>query len=269
MGEIEGMSMAEQGVEVPERAPPKLVIRTIDQDDVSGALSAGWRDFKAAPLYGLFFGGIYTVGGWVIGALMFAAQLGYVVYPLLTGFALIAPFIAAGCYEVSRRLERGLPLSWGAVLGSIFTDNGKELGWMALVSGFVLIIWFDFAVFLYLMFFGLKVPSFGELVTLVTTTPAGALFLVVGNLTGMAIAAFVFSISVISAPLLLDRDVDFVTAMITSFKATHANPRPMISWALMIGFLLLITITTGLLLLPVILPLLGHASWHMYRRVIE
>ncbi len=264
------MSMAEDGATgTAERTPPKLVIRTIDQSDVSAALSKGWADFKAAPQFALFFGGIYTLGGWLIAAMLMAAQLNYVIYPLVTGFALIAPFVAAGCYEVSRRLERGLPLAWGPVLGTLFSENGKELGWMALVSGFVLIIWFDFAVFIYLMFFGLKVPTFGELISLVATTPAGALFLVVGNLTGMAIAAFVFSISVISAPLLLDRDVDFVTAMITSFKATHANTKPMISWALMIGFLLLIAIATGLLLLPVILPLLGHASWHMYRRVIE
>ncbi|MBL8587404.1 MAG: DUF2189 domain-containing protein [Methylobacteriaceae bacterium] len=264
------MSMAEDGARgIGETAPRKLVIRTIDQTDVSAALAAGWADFKAAPAYGLFFGGVYTLGGWVIASMLMAAQLNYVIYPLVTGFALVAPFVAAGCYEVSRRLERGLPLGWSAVLGAIFTDNGKELGWMALVSGFVLIIWFDFAVFIYLMFFGLKVPTFGELISLVATTPSGALFLVVGNLTGMAIAAFVFSISVVSAPLLLDRDVDFVTAMITSFKATHANPKPMISWALMIGFLLLIAISTGLILLPLILPLLGHASWHMYRRVIE
>lgn len=250
-------------------SPAPLKIRELTQDDVSGAMASGWRDFKAAPAYGLFFGAIYTIGGWVVASMLLAAQLNYVIYPLVTGFALIAPFVAAGCYEVSRRLERGLPLGWGAVLGSIFTAGGRELGWMALVSTFVMIIWFDFAVFIYLMFFGLKVPTFGELISLIAGTPAGALFFVVGNLTGLAIAAFVFSISVISAPLLMDREADFVTAMITSFKATHANTKPMISWAVMIGFLLSIAIGSGLLLLPVILPLLGHASWHMYRRTIE
>ncbi|MBK9081700.1 MAG: DUF2189 domain-containing protein [Rhizobiales bacterium] len=246
----------------------KLTIRRLTQEDISAALAGGWRDLKAAPLYGLFFGLIYTLGGWAIAALLMATSLHYVVYPLITGFALVAPFIAAGCYEVSRRLERRLPLSWSAVLGSIFSSGGRELGWLALVSTFALIIWFDFAVFLFLMFFGLKVPTLMELVTLATTTPEGALFLVAGNLTGAVIAFFIFSITAVSAPLLMDRDVDFVTAMITSFKAVYDNPQPMISWAVMIGFLLLVCIATGLLLLPVILPLLGHATWHLYRRAI-
>ena len=107
-----------------------------------------------------------------------------------------------------------------------------------------------------------------ELATLATTTPYGALFLVIGNLTGAAIAFFIFSITAISAPMLMDRDVDFVTAMIASFKTVYDNPQPMISWAVLIGFLLLVSLATGLILLPVILPLLGHATWHLYRRAI-
>lgn len=246
----------------------KLTIRRLTQEDVSAALSAGWRDFKAAPAYGLFFGLIYAVGGWFMGAMLLSTNLHYVVYPMATGFALIAPFVAAGCYEVSRRLERGIPLSFSGVLGSIFSSGGREFGWMALVSTFALIIWFDFAVFLFLMFFGLKVPTMMELATLATTTPYGALFLVIGNLTGAAIAFFIFSITAISAPMLMDRDVDFVTAMIASFKTIYDNPQPMISWAVLIGFLLLVSLATGLILLPVILPLLGHATWHLYRRAI-
>lgn len=244
------------------------VIRKLTQDDISAALNAGFRDFKAAPQYGLFFGLIYAVGGWVIIAMLNSARLNYVIYPLISGFALVAPFVAAGCYEVSRRLERGEPLGWSAVLGSVLRQGGRELGWMALVTTFALIIWFDFAVFLYLMFFGLKVPTFLDLVTMIANTTEGALFFVVGNITGAAIAFFVFSITVVSCPMLMDRDIDFITAMITSMKAVHENTRQMISWAVLIGFMLAVCVMTLLIALPIVLPLLGHASWHVYRKAI-
>jgi uncharacterized membrane protein len=259
-----------QGVEPADEAPrAPIIINDLSKDVVSEVLSLGWRDFKAAPAYGLFFGLIYAVGGWFIIALFYATQLNYVVYPLITGFALIAPFVAAGTYEVSRRLEKGEPLSWPNVLGSIVGPRGRELGWMALVTTFALIIWFDFAVFIYLMFFGLKVPTLSDLPQIIFNTPQGAVFLVIGNLTGAAIAFFVFSITVTSCPMLMDRDVDFVTAMITSVKTVYRNPKQMIAWAAMIGFMLAVSGATFFVALPVILPLLGHASWHMYRKAIS
>lgn len=245
-----------------------IVIRRMTQEDLSDAIARGWADFKRAPIYGLFFGLIYAAGGWVLLTMFYATSLNYVIYPLATGFALIAPFVAAGTYEVSRRLERGEPLSWSAILGSIFSDHGKEMGWMALVTVFTLIIWFDFAVFLYVMFFGLKVPGLAELPRLIFDTPSGAVFFVVGNITGAAIAFFVFSFTAISAPMLMDKEVDFVTAMITSVKTVHANPKVMISWAAMIGFLLALCLATFFVAMPVILPFLGHASWHVYRKAI-
>lgn len=254
-------------VRTSEGRPP-IVINHISQDDLSDALRMGWRDFKTAPIYGLFFGLVYAAGGWFLLTLFYATSLHYVIYPIATGFALIAPFVAAGCYEVSRRLERCEPLSWGAILGAVTNERGRELGWMALVTTFTLIIWFDFAVFLYVMFFGLKVPGFAELPRLIFDTPSGAIFFVVGNITGAAIAFFVFSITVVSCPMLMDREVDFVTAMITSVKAVHANPKVMISWAAMIAFLLAVCIATFFLALPVLLPFLGHATWHVYRKTI-
>lgn len=254
-------------VKTGEGRPP-IVINRITQHDLSDALSLGWKDFKAAPVYGLFFGFIYAAGGWMLMALFYATSLQYVIYPIATGFALIAPFVAAGTYEVSRRLERNEPLNWGAVLGAIFNERGRELGWMALVTTFTLIIWFDFAVFLYVMFFGLKVPGASELPRLIFDTPSGAIFFVIGNLTGAVIAFFVFSITAVSCPMMIDREVDFVTAMIASVKSVHANPKVMISWAAMIAFLLALCLSTFLLAMPVVLPFLGHATWHVYRKVI-
>jgi uncharacterized membrane protein len=245
-----------------------IVINEMTMEDVNDALRRGWADFQASRGYGLFFGLIYAVAGWTIFALFYATQLNYIIYPLITGFALIGPFVAGGCYEVSRRLEKGIPLTPQGIVGSIFGPRGRELGWMALVTGFALIIWFDFAVFLYLMFFGLKVPTLSELPGIIFNTPQGVVFFVIGNVTGAAIAFFVFSITAISCPMLMDRDVDFVTAMITSGKTVYKNFRPMVSWAALIGFLLLICVVTLLLALPAILPFLGHATWHIYRKAI-
>jgi uncharacterized membrane protein len=245
-----------------------LVIQTLKRDDLFNALARGWSDFKTAPLYGLFFGGIYGLGGLFIMALVFIVHAPYVGYPMIAGFALIAPFVAAGTYEVSRRLERHDALSWSAVLGAVWHRGGKELGWMALVSVFALIIWVDFAVFLFLMFFGLHIPSFEDMLMILLTTQQGLIFIVVGHVIGAVIAAFVFAITVISFPLLADQDVDFITAMITSVRAVRANKAQMMAWAVLIGLLLIFSILTGFIGLCVVLPVLGHASWHLYRTLI-
>ena len=230
-------------------ARKKFEIRTLKRDDLVYVLGQGWRDFKNAPLFGLFFGGVYACGGWLILSLVFRFNAPYVGYPLLAGFALIAPFVAAGTYEVSRCLERGETLVWSAVLGAVWQRGGKDLGWMAIVTVFTLIIWVDFAIFLFLMFFGLDIPSFHELIVAV-------------------IATFVFSITVVSFPLLADQDIDFITAMITSVRCVRTNGAHMIAWAVLIGLMVLFSVLSGLIALFVVLPVLGHASWHLYRRLI-
>lgn len=250
------------------RPRPHFTIAQLQRDDLIDALGRGWRDFKAHPAYGLFFGGIYGGGGLFILALVFQFDAPYVAYPLIAGFALIAPFVAAGTYEVSRRCERHDDLTWALVLGAIWQRGGKELGWMALVSVFALIIWVDFAVFLFLMFFGLHIPTFNELITLLLTTQQGLIFIAVGNSVGAVIAVFVFSITVVSFPLLADKDVDFITAMITSVRCVRKNKTHMAAWAVLIGLLLCFSILSCFIGLFVTLPVLGHASWHLYRKLI-
>ncbi|MDR3462021.1 MAG: DUF2189 domain-containing protein [Beijerinckiaceae bacterium] len=245
-----------------------VVIRKLTTDDLVTSLGLGLRDFKSAPRIGLLFGGVYAVGGMVVVALIVALGMPYLGYPLTMGFALIAPFICAGTYEVSRRRERGAPVTWDTVVGAVWRRRGKDLGWLALVTAFTLIIWVDFAVFLFLLFYGLHIPSIPELVVSIFTTTQGFAFAVIGNLAGAVIAFFVFSITVVSVPMLTDRDVDFITAMTTSVRCVIANPFVMMVWAALIGFLLGLSILSGLIGLFVILPVLGHASWHLYRRVV-
>ncbi len=243
-------------------------VRPLAIADVGEVLAAGLRDFRAAPLYGLVIGGVYALGGWVLILLLLYFGLPYLVYPLAAGFAFIAPFIATAFYAVSRCLEQDEALSWGRILGSVRHAAGRDLGWMALVTGFLLFIWMDIAALLFFGFLGLKSFSAAELLTEIFTTPMGLLFLAIGNGVGAAIALAVFSLSVTSFPMLYDRDIDFVTAMIASVKVVRKNPAAMIVWCAVIAALIGVSLLSGFAGLLVVLPVLGHASWHLYRRAM-
>ena len=243
-------------------------IQAVTIDDLLEVLALGLRDFRAAPAYGLFFGGIYTVGGWLLILMLIAFNLPFLVYPLAAGFALIAPFIASGFYVVSSRLEQSEPLSWRIVFGTVRSMFGRDLGWMALVTGFSLFIWMDIAALLTFGFMSFQIFSFHDLLDTIFTTPVGWAFLIVGNAAGALIAFGVFSYSVISIPMLFDRDIDFVTAMITSVRVVKRNPRVMAVWCLTIAVLTALSLLSGFVGLLVTLPLLGHATWHLYRRAV-
>jgi uncharacterized membrane protein len=256
------------GAHSGEGGKASLRINRIEISDLIECITEGVRDFGRAPKYGMFFGGIYAIGGLAIVWLSFWLGYFYLAYPFVMGFALFAPFAAAGTYEVSRRLERGEPLSWSCVLGAVWRRAGMEFGWLALVSLFTFIIWLDVAVFLFLAFYGAHVPSLSELFTNVFTTTYGMMFLVAGNAVGAAIALVVFSFTAVSPPLLVDRDIDFVTALTTSVRAVATNPRTMLAWAVVIGMDLAVSFVTLFVALIVILPVLGHTTWHLYRRLI-
>ncbi len=243
-------------------------INIISVSDVLFSLRDGLRDFQRAPVYGVFLGLVYASFGWLLIYLMVGLDFGSYVYPMVTGFALVAPFAAAGFYEMSRRLEQGLPLSWGAVLGCIFGPGGKAVGTMAIVTTFSYIIWLDIAAALYVMFFSMKPLHFNALLEAIITTPKGMVFFAAGNAIGAILALMVFSIMAVSLPMVFDREVDFVTAMITSVKAVLANPKPMLLWCVIIGVLLGLSLVSMFVGLLVSLPVLGHATWHLYRRVV-
>jgi len=244
------------------------VINTITPSDVLDALDAGIRDFRSAPKYGLFFGAFYALAGWLLVSLVFYLEHPYLAYPLATGFALFAPFAATGLYDVSRRLERGEPLSWSAVLSSVQAVSGKELAWMAVVTVFTVIIWLDIAAFLFFAFMGFGGGTSDNLINEILTTPRGWVFLAIGNAVGAILAGIVFSYSVVSFPMLYDRDVDFVTAMVTSVKSVLKNPRAMLIWAIIIAVQLVISLVSLFAGLIIALPILGHTTWHIYRKVV-
>jgi len=244
------------------------VVRRITSAGIAEALGQGLRDFQAMPLYGLLFGALYAGGGMVILLCLTAFGMVYLAYPLAAGFALIGPFVAIGLYEVSRRREAGQPTSIAGVWSTI-TSRG-EIGWMAFVTLFFFVIWMYQVRLLIALLLGLNASfsSFREFITLVLTTNEGLLFLAIGNLEGAALSLILFALTVVSFPLLLDRDVDFVTAMVTSVRAVVTSPLPMIGWAIVVVVLLIVSSIPYFLGLIVTVPVLGHATWHLYRRIV-
>jgi uncharacterized membrane protein len=244
------------------------VVRRIVAADIAEALSQGVRDFQAMPLYGLAFGALYAGGGIAIVLCLTAFNLVYLAYPLAAGFAMIGPFVAIGLYEVSRRREAGQPVSFGDIWATVRARS--ELGWMAFVTLFVFLVWMYQVRLLIALLLGLNATfgSLHEFITMILTTNEGLLFLAIGNAVGAGLSLILFSLTVVSFPLLLDRDVDCVTAMITSVRAVVTSPLPMIGWAALIVVLLALSSMPYFLGLLVTLPVLGHTTWHLYRRII-
>ena len=257
-----------EGITLAPRRPDP-VVRPVAVSDIVEALASGLRDFQAAPIYGLVFGGLYALGGIAILVCLVGLGWSYLAYPLAAGFALIGPFAAVGLYEVSRRRAAGQPLSWKIVLRTIAAQGNRELGWMAFVTLFVFVVWMYQVRLLVAVFLGLHATaSLRDFVVLVTTTPEGIIFLIVGNAVGAVLSLVLFSLTVVSFPLLLDRDVDFVTAMITSVRAVTLSPLPLLSWAAIIVIELLVAALPAFLGLVIVLPILGHATWHLYTRIV-
>lgn len=258
----------QQAKEVVRKPTP--VVRKITLHDIKSAINRGMSDFMRAPKYGLTFGLLYCLGGILVVASVAALHMTYLTYPVAAGFALIGPLVAIGLYEVSRLIEQGEALSWSKVIRSILDQTGKEIGWMSFVVLFVLIVWLYQVRLLLALFLGSEsISTMKDFMTVVMTTPQGWMFLAVGNVIGVILSVVLFSLTVVSFPMLLDRDVDFITAMVTSVRAVAHNPGPMLVWAAVIGVLLAIASIPFFAGIIVVMPVLGHTTWHLYRKLVE
>ncbi|MDZ4134927.1 MAG: DUF2189 domain-containing protein, partial [Paracoccaceae bacterium] len=227
------------------------------------------RDFRAAPLYGLFFASVYVAGGWlIVYALTVSGQVWWTL-PAGAGFPILGPFIACGLYEVSRRLEQGAPLDWRGVLGVVIRQKDRQIPSIAAVVVVFFLFWNFLAHMIFALFLGLQAMTNITSSLAVFLTPNGMMMLVVGGLVGAVFAGVLFSLTVVSLPLLLDREMDFVTAMITSVSVVLSNPLVMLVWGGLIAGLIFVGMAFWFLGLFVVLPVLGHASWHLYRRVLN
>jgi uncharacterized membrane protein len=253
-----------------EQTPPAAgpQIRVITARDVADCVAQGFADFRAAPLAGFTVGCVFAMGGMAVVASLFMLGVPWLAYPTAAGFVLIGPFAALSLYEVSRRRERGERVSLGQAVAVVVAR--PEVRWMAFVTLFIFIIWMYQVRLMIALFLGIgaSFSSLQEFLRAVFGTPEGLVFLTVGNALGAVLALVVFTLTVVSFPMLLDRDVDFITAMITSVQAVIANPVVMIGWGVIVTVVLVASMAPGFLGLVVALPVLGHATWHLYRRLI-
>lgn len=247
--------------------PPYLVPepQVASLADLRAALAAGWHDFRRAPAFGLFFAGVYVLGGlflyWVLAV---SGQIWWTI-PITLGFPLLGPFVAVGLYEVSRRLDAGEPLDWPGVLGAVIRQKDRQIPSMAAVIVIFFLFWNFLGHMIFALFLGPRAMTNITSSVDMFFTPHGLSMLAVGSLVGAGFALVLYAISVISLPLLLEREVDFVTAMIASVRAVRASPVPMLLWAWFIAAAIFVAMLPAFLGLFLVLPVIGHASWHLYR----
>ena len=233
------------------------------------ALRRGWADLRRAPFFGIVFALVYVLVGLVFALITWVTGKSYWLVFAAVGFPLVGPFAAVGLYEVSRRLERGRALDLYQIFGVILMQSKRQLPSICAIVLFMFLFWFFIAHMIFALFMGFSTMTNVSSSYEVYLTPEGLAMLGVGTVVGALFALLLYMITVISLPLLLDREVDFVTAMITSFQTVVANPVPMLAWGAFIGVATLLAIVPWFLGLFVVLPVLGHATWHLYDQIVQ
>lgn len=251
-------------------APAQLTIRRIGIPDLKDALRRGVDDFYAMPTHAMFLCVIYPVVGLLLARLAFGYSVLPLLYPLATGFALVGPLAALGLYELSRQREAGRTPTATRALDVVQSSSIGAIVALGLLLLVIFVLWIAVANALYIAEFGYATPrSIGQFVRDVLTTRAGWSLIIFGNGIGFLFAVLVLSISVVSFPLLLDRDVGAAGALSTSIRAVWQNPIAMAAWGLIVAALLLLGSLPFFLGLTVVMPILGHATWHLYRKVVK
>ncbi|WP_234185629.1 DUF2189 domain-containing protein [Shinella sp. NM-101] len=253
----------------PDATVARPAIRRIGLSDVRDALARGVDDFRAKPSHYVFLCLIYPICGVVLVTWSSGANMLPLIFPLVAGFALLGPFFALGLYEISRRRERGMEASWRhalAVRHSPALPSILAVGAMLMV---LFVAWLVFAQMLYTSLFGPEPPqSLALFLASVSSSENGLLLMLAGNAIGFCFALVVLATTVIAFPLLLDRDVGVVAAIETSLRATLVNPVPIACWGLIVAALLVVGTIPLFVGLAVIMPILGHATWHLYRKIV-
>jgi uncharacterized membrane protein len=246
-----------------------LAVRRVTAADLRYALARGVDDFCAMPSHAIFLCVIYSL----LGIFLIGITLGYAMlplaFPIAAGFALVGPFAAIGLYELSRRREGKLDSPASHALDVLHSPSLGAIMALGLLLMALLLLWLAVAQAVYIACFGYHAPaSIGRFVSDVFSTRAGWSLIVVGTAIGFVFAAVVLTMSAVSFPLLLDRDVGAAVALLTSIRVVAASPRTMALWGLIVAALLAIGSLPFFLGLTVALPVLGHATWHLYRRAV-
>ena len=229
-------------------------------------LKEGFVDFLLAPQYGLAFSAVYVVGGFLL-VWLGAGTVSWTL-TISLGFPLVAPFAAVGLYEVSRRIEAGLPLEWKPVLAVVWQERTRQIPWMGAIIVIYLLFWTFLAHMIFAVFMGLSTAVNVSSSFEMFLTPEGMRMVAAEVIVGAALAYRLFAMTLVSLPLLLEKEIDFVTAMLLSIRTVSENFVVLTIWALIIAVLSILALAPWFLGLMIVLPILGHATWHLYRRAL-
>lgn len=249
------------------KSPPQVA--RIGSEDIKLALRQGFEDFGAARSDVLFLCLFYPLAGLLLAWLTFGYDTVHLLFPLASGFALVGPVAAVGLYEMSRRREQGRAPAWGDAFGVLASPSLGAIAAVAILLFGLFFLWLGAAQAIFALTLG-ELPPMGmmEFFGTVFSTTSGLVMLAVGVAVGAVFAGVAFALSVMSLPLLIDRKVGVGTALATSVRAVAENPRPMAQWAALVVAGLVLGALPLFLGLIVVLPVLGHATWHLYRRTI-
>ena len=245
---------------------PRPEIARVTPPEIWAAIKAGIWDFRTAPRFGLFFSSFYVVSGmvlWWIGAGTFVWSL-----VLALGFPLVAPFAAVGLYEVSRRIEADERLIWNEILSVVWRQRRRQIPWIGVVLALIFLFWSFFAHMIFALFLGVSALTNINTSWEVFLTANGLAMLATQVIVGAGAAILTFGLTAVSIPLLVDKEMDFVTAMLISLSTVARNKFSMGIWALIVATFLFLAMLPAFLGLFIALPVLGHATWHIYRRAL-
>jgi len=257
------------GADRPSDQATAITINRIDYADLRTALMRGIDDFRTIPTHAFFVGAIYAVLGLFIIRWSFDYSLLPLVFPIIGGFALVGPFAALGLYGLSKRREQGTEARFWHMFEVLKSPNRGAILRLGIGVALVFLAWLGVAMALLRSTFGDADLTLGTFMGELFSTPHGWALVILGNAIGALFALTILAGTAIAFPMLLDREVDVSTAVATSLRVFARNPGPMLAWGIIVGVSLFVGALPFLLGLLAVLPILGHATWHLYRRTVS
>jgi uncharacterized membrane protein len=253
----------------PHALPSVVTVNHIHTEDITEALARGFDDFRVAPTHLVILGLVYPIVGLVLGRMASGVNALPLLYPLVAGFALLGPFGAVGLYEMSRRREQGQRVTLASAFDIFRSPRIGAVLLLGAMLAAVFVAWLVAAKIIYDAIMPVAQPAtLGEFLAPILSTAAGLRLIVIGTAVGACFAIVVLVLGVVSFPMLVDRDVSPLTALATSARAAMVNPMPMALWGLVVVAGMALGAVTLLVGMAVVMPVLGHATWHLYRRLV-